>query len=55
MPTVWLGFFRHLDENPGLDLSALRLERVMLGGAAPPRELLRRFRALGIQAMQAWG
>ena len=54
VPTVWLSFFRHLDDA-GLDPAALPLERVMLGGAAPPRELLRRFRAAGIDAMQAWG
>ncbi|MET0168804.1 MAG: AMP-binding protein, partial [Aliihoeflea sp.] len=37
VPTVWLGFFKYIDDTPGLDLSQLKLERVVVGGSAAPR------------------
>jgi acyl-CoA synthetase (AMP-forming)/AMP-acid ligase II len=55
VPTVWLGFFKYIDENPGLDLSKLALRRVVVGGSAAPRALIERFRKLGVFVIQAWG
>jgi acyl-CoA synthetase (AMP-forming)/AMP-acid ligase II len=56
VPTVWLGFFQHLDDNPGLDRSRLRLERVVIGGSAAPRAIIERFRReLGVYVIHAWG
>ncbi len=56
VPTVWLGFFRYIDETPGLDLSALKLERVVIGGSAAPRAIIDRFRRdLNVFVIQAWG
>jgi fatty-acyl-CoA synthase len=56
VPTVWLGFFKHLDDNPGLDLSGLKLERVVIGGSAAPRAVIEQFRErLGVFVIHAWG
>jgi acyl-CoA synthetase (AMP-forming)/AMP-acid ligase II len=56
VPTVWLGFFKHLDDTPGIDLSALKLERVVVGGSAAPRTIVERFRReVGARVVQAWG
>lgn len=56
VPTVWLGLFQYIDANPGLDLSALRLERVIIGGSAAPRAMIERFRNdLGAFVVHAWG
>lgn len=56
VPTVWLGFFQHIDETPGLDLSQLKLSRVVVGGSAAPRAIIARFRQeLGVFVIHAWG
>lgn len=56
VPTVWLGFFKHIDETPGLDLAGLKLERVVIGGSAAPRAIIERFRRdLGVFVIHAWG
>lgn len=55
VPTVWLGFFEHVDSTPTLDTSALRLERVVIGGSAAPRAIIERFRQLGVFVIHAWG
>jgi fatty-acyl-CoA synthase len=56
VPTVWLGFFQHIDDTPGLDVSGLRLERVVIGGSAAPRAIIERFRRdLGVFVIHAWG
>lgn len=56
VPTIWLGFFRFIDETPELDVKTLRLERVVVGGSAAPRALIERFRRdLGVFVIHAWG
>lgn len=56
VPTVWLGFFKYIDETPGLDLKALCLERVVVGGSAAPRAIIERFRReLDVFVIHAWG
>jgi acyl-CoA synthetase (AMP-forming)/AMP-acid ligase II len=56
VPTVWLGFFKYIDETPGLDLSELKLERVVIGGSAAPRAIIERFRKqFGVFVVHAWG
>ena len=56
VPTVWLGFFRHIDETPGLDPSELKLERVVIGGSAAPRAIVERFRKRhNVFVIHAWG
>ena len=56
VPTVWLGFFKHIDDNPGLDVSKLKLERVVVGGSAAPRAIIERFRRdHGVFVLHAWG
>ncbi|MGO4842862.1 AMP-binding protein, partial [Rhizobiaceae sp. 2RAB30] len=55
VPTVWLGFFQHIDSTPGIDISALKLERVVVGGSAAPRAIIERFRDLGAFVIHAWG
>lgn len=56
VPTVWLGFFKHIDETPGIDTSALKLERVVIGGSAAPRAIIERFRRdHNVFVIHAWG
>ena len=56
VPTVWLGFFKYIDDTPGLDLSQLKLERVVIGGSAAPRAIVERFRKQhNVFVIQAWG
>jgi len=57
VPTVWLGFFQYLEQNrASLDLSRLRLQRVVVGGSAAPRAIIEKFeRELGVFVIQAWG
>ncbi len=56
VPTVWLGFFQHIDATPGIDLKSLRLQRVVIGGSAAPRATIERFRReLGVFVIHAWG
>jgi fatty-acyl-CoA synthase len=56
VPTVWLGFFKYLDENPAIDRSQLRLERVVIGGSAAPPAIIEKFRRdFGVFVIHAWG
>jgi acyl-CoA synthetase (AMP-forming)/AMP-acid ligase II len=56
VPTVWFGLFQHIEQHrAGLDLSRLRLERVVIGGSAAPRALVEQFGDLGVTAIPAWG
>jgi acyl-CoA synthetase (AMP-forming)/AMP-acid ligase II len=56
VPTVWLGFFKYIDETPGLDLTELKLERVVIGGSAAPRAIIERFRKQhNVFVIHAWG
>lgn len=52
VPTAWLGLLDHLEaHNERLP----DLRRVIVGGAAMSEALLRRFDAMGIEAIAAWG
>ncbi len=56
VPTVWLGFFKYIDETPALDVKQLRLKRVVVGGSAAPRAIIERFRRdLDVFVIHAWG
>lgn len=55
VPTVWLGFFKHIEEAPGVDVAELRLKRVVIGGSAAPRALITKFGKIGVFAIHAWG
>ncbi len=57
VPTVWLMFFQYLDAHPELDVkSAIKLERVVIGGSAAPRAMIERFwNQLGAYVVHAWG
>ena len=53
VPTVWQGLLQHLDDT-GARLSTLK--RVVIGGAACPEGLLRRFQEdYGVDVRHAWG
>ncbi len=52
VPTVWLGLLEHLEDND-VDLSSL--ERIVIGGAAAPESVIRRFDDLGVEVVHAWG
>lgn len=56
VPTVWLGFLKYLDDHPDLDLSRLRFDRIVIGGSAAPRAVIKRLHdKLGAYTIQAWG
>ncbi|MEJ8814150.1 long-chain-fatty-acid--CoA ligase [Variovorax ureilyticus] len=56
VPTVWLMLFQYLDANPDVDVGALTLKRVGIGGAAVPRAMLERFeKQFGAEVVQGWG
>ncbi len=57
VPTVWLGFFDYIACNRAtLDLSEIRLNRVVIGGSAAPRAVIEAFdRLFGAFVLQAWG
>ena len=57
VPTVWLGFFDHVERHPEeVDLSLIRLERVVVGGSAAPRAMIEKFDTLfGAFLIHAWG
>jgi fatty-acyl-CoA synthase len=54
VPTVWLGVLEALEKNPGrwkFDSPV----RVLIGGTAPPLELIRKFDRYGLQVKHLWG
>jgi fatty-acyl-CoA synthase len=56
VPTVWLGFFQHLEALPEAARHGLKLDRVVIGGSAAPRAIIEKFeRLLGAYVIQAWG
>jgi len=57
VPTVWLTMFAWLEQNRDtVDLSRLRVERVLCGGTAVPRVLIENFRKyFNAETVQAWG
>jgi fatty-acyl-CoA synthase len=55
VPTIWLGLFQHVDEVKA-DLSALRLQKLGVGGAAPPMGLIARIeKELRATVVHGWG
>jgi fatty-acyl-CoA synthase len=52
VPTFWARLIDAL-EDPARDFSALR--RVLAGGAATPRALADRYRAVGVEMVSGWG
>lgn len=52
VPTAWLGVLDYLELH---DEHLPELRRVIVGGAAMPEALMRRFDARGIEAIAAWG
>ena len=54
VPTIWNDVLRHLDDEPGHDVSSLRV--VICGGSAVPVSLMRAFQErYGVTVLQAWG
>jgi fatty-acyl-CoA synthase len=54
VPTIWLGLLNELDREPGRWKLPPGL-RILVGGAAAPESLFRRFDKLGVHLIQAWG
>src|SRR5580700_4762256 len=53
VPTVWLGLLRHLESNGG---TLPDLRRVVIGGAACPRAIVKTFQEVyGVEIVHAWG
>lgn len=54
VPTIWLGLADHLDEHPDIDIS--NLDRITIGGSAPPESLIRRYdEEFDAPIVEAWG
>ncbi len=54
VPTVWMAILNLIEANPGRWKLSPKL-RIGMGGAACAESLIRRFDALGIQIIHAWG
>ncbi|SDZ82115.1 fatty-acyl-CoA synthase [Haloplanus vescus] len=52
VPTVWLGVLDYLQDHDA-DLSSL--ERIVVGGAAPPTRLIRAYDEYGVEVVHGWG
>ncbi|WP_251330880.1 long-chain fatty acid--CoA ligase [Haloplanus pelagicus] len=52
VPTVWLGVLDYLQDHEA-DLSTL--DRIVIGGAAPPERLIRAFDDRGVEVVHGWG
>jgi acyl-CoA synthetase (AMP-forming)/AMP-acid ligase II len=57
VPTVWLGLFAWIEQNRDrIDLSGLKLRRVLSGGTAVPRVVIEKLRSyFGATIQHAWG
>ncbi|HSV71998.1 MAG TPA: 3-(methylthio)propionyl-CoA ligase [Methylibium sp.] len=56
VPTIWLMLFQYFDAHPEIDVRALGIETIVVGGAAPPRAMIERFeRDFGARFVQGWG
>ncbi len=57
IPTIWLNLFTWIEQNRArLDLSRIKLTRVLSGGTAVPRSTIQNFEELfGAYLLQAWG
>jgi fatty-acyl-CoA synthase len=54
VPTVWLGVLEALEKNPGRWKFDNPI-RVLIGGTAPPLELIRKLDRFGLQIKHLWG
>ncbi|CQR50129.1 MULTISPECIES: long-chain fatty acid--CoA ligase [Haloferax] len=53
VPTVWLGLLDYLDEH---DADVSSLERIVIGGSAAPKSVIRRFdEEYDVDVLHAWG
>jgi fatty-acyl-CoA synthase len=52
VPTIWLDFLNQVENS---DKGVAKLNRVCIGGTAPPRSMIERFHKLGVQVRQGWG
>ena len=57
VPTVWLMLLDYIEQNrASLNLSDIKLKRVIIGGSAAPRAMIEKFRDLfGAFVVHAWG
>ncbi|RZF26767.1 long-chain-fatty-acid--CoA ligase [Paraburkholderia sp. UYCP14C] len=57
VPTVWLGLFDYIEGSAAkLDVSTMRLKRVVVGGSAAPRAIIEKFeKHFGAFVIQVWG
>lgn len=57
VPTVWLGLLEYVERNrDALELSDIKLERVVVGGSAAPRAMVEKFdRLFNAYLIHAWG
>lgn len=56
VPTIWLMLFQYFDAHPEIDLKALGIKTIVVGGAAPPRAMIERFEGdFGANFVQGWG
>jgi fatty-acyl-CoA synthase len=54
VPTVWMAVLNALESNPGRG-KLVRDLRLIVGGSAAPESMFRRFDAIGVRVIQAWG
>ncbi len=52
VPTVWIDFADYLDDH---DVDVSSLERIVTGGSALPKDLMRRYEEYGVTVEHTWG
>ena len=55
VPTVWLGVLDYLADHPDPEGALSSLDRIVVGGAAPPDRLIRAFDDYGVEILHGWG
>jgi fatty-acyl-CoA synthase len=57
VPTIWFNVMDYIERHVGVsERGSLALQRILCGGAAPPRALIERLdRLLDVELIQAWG
>lgn len=54
VPTIWMGVLEALEKHPG-QWKLRPKQRMVVGGAAAPEAMIRRFDKQGIEILHAWG
>ncbi len=52
-PTIWIDFLSYIRSRGEKNIEPLK--RLIIGGSAPPKALIKSYRELGVEVLHAWG